>query len=44
MGNKVDVGIYGIIEDPSAGEIYVVPLVDFSNLFNALNYVDLLGK
>jgi len=44
MGNMIDVGIYGIVIDQSANEIYVIPLVNFSSLNEALNYVDELDK
>jgi len=44
MGNDVQEGIYGIVEDPVSGENYMVPLINFSSLNEALNYVDRLDQ
>jgi len=44
MGNTSDVGIYGIIKDPTSEELYVAPLVNFYRVNDALNYVDLLEQ
>jgi hypothetical protein len=42
MGAAVNIGIFGIIEDPVSGETYVMPLVNFEHLNAALNYLDAL--
>jgi len=44
MGPKHDVGIYGIIIDPTSGEEYMLPLVNFDNTNVALNYIEFLGR
>lgn len=44
MGNDVNEGIYGIMEDPVSGEKYMVPLVNFPSLNEALNYIDQLDE
>lgn len=42
MGDDVRVGIFGIIEDQDSDKTYIVPLVHFDYLNDALNYVDTL--
>jgi len=43
MGDAVSIGIFGLVENPADGELYVAPLVNFATLNEALNYVDALG-
>lgn len=43
MGNDVQEGIYGIVENPVSGENYMVPLVNFNSLNEALNFIDQLA-
>lgn len=40
MGDDVQIGIFGIVEDPVSTELYVTPLVNFGRLNSALNFVD----
>lgn len=44
MGNDNHVGIYGIVREPTSAETYVIPLVNFDHLNEALNYVDQLNQ
>lgn len=44
MGSIEDVGIYGIIVDPTNQETYVLPLVNFYSANDAMNYVDKLDQ
>jgi hypothetical protein len=39
IGDKVDVGIYGLVKEPASEELYVAPLVNFDNVNDALNYL-----
>lgn len=43
MGNDIRESIYGIVKDPASQEVYVVPLVNFSSINDALNFVDQLN-
>ena len=44
MGNKGDVGIYGIIKDPASKELHIAPLANFDSVNDALNYVDQIDQ
>lgn len=44
LGNKVNEAIYGLINDPNTNEYYLIPLVNFMSLNDALNYVDQLNQ
>ena len=44
IGNAVGEGIYGVIKDPTTKKVFVMPLVNFGSLNDALNYADQLEQ